>query len=358
MGAEKTKDESWIEFAEIRDGTKYSVLSTQCSVLSTQCSVLSTQCFPIITPNPELRDQNSVLRTRNSELGTRNFAFLFLALLAITGCSTTSLFSKFAPKDKFAKATPQNPAVRCLCLWEPSEGTGADNKPSRGVSGQIFFFTRGQASSVEVEGDVRVFLFDDFGVADAQAQPLHQFDFLAGSWQAHVTSTQFGPAYQLFVPYSRKGHHQAELAVRVRLTPPSGSPLFSEIAKVTLPGYERAKAKEDAGVYEPEATRSMTTNIDVARNERMTPDSIEGTLRQVMAERRSSAPVNGVHVTESPAASSSPRRTRRSVAPVSPDSDEEINVSEELHDNRDLRTSRPRRPAPEAINEADSNHEE
>ena len=314
------------------------------AVLSTESSVLSYQ--------------HSVLRTRNSELGTRNFAFLLLALLAITGCSTTSLFSKFAPKNKFAKATPQNPAVRCLCLWEPSEGTGADNKPARGVSGQIFFFTRGEASSVEVEGDVRVFLFDDFGVADAQAQPLHQFDFLAGSWQAHVTSTQFGPAYQLFVPYSRKGHHQAELAVRVRLTPPSGSPLFSEIAKVTLPGYERDKVKEAAGVYEPEAARLMTTNTDVAHNERITPESIGGTLLQVMAERRSSAPVNDVAVTESPAASSSQRRTRRRVALVSPESDEEINVSEESHDNRDLRPRRPRRPAPESIDEAISNDDE
>ena len=314
------------------------------AVLSTESSVLS--------------NQHSVLRTRNSELRTRNFAFLLLALLAITGCSTTSLFSKFAPKNKFAKATPQNPAVRCLCLWEPSEGTGADNKPARGVSGQIFFFTRGEASSVEVEGDVRVFLFDDFGVADAQAQPLHQFDFLAGSWQAHVTSTQFGPAYQLFVPYSRKGHHQAELAVRVRLAPPSGSPLYSEIAKVTLPGYERDKTNDQVEVYAPEASHTKTaTNNNFANSNRITPEVVGETLLEVLAERQSSVPNNDLAVAEAPVAIGSKRQTRRGVAPSRQDSSGEINISNEPNVNH-RSIARPHRLVPEKTDKVAPDNEE
>lgn len=225
-------------------------------------------------------------RTRYLVLGTRYLALL-IACLAFTGCTTTGLLSKLTHKQKFLKASANNPAVRCLCLWEPAEGTGVDNKPARGVSGQIFFFTRNDASSVEVEGDVRVFLFDDHGAAEAQAQPLHQFDFLAGSWQKHVTSTQFGPAYQLFVPYSRKGHHQAELALRVRLTPPQGSPVYSDIAKVSLHGYDRSKLQDAGGAYEPESPHAAESADDsVSLSESITPQMIAQTFQQVRSEHR------------------------------------------------------------------------
>jgi hypothetical protein len=255
---------------------------------------------------------------------------VFSVLLVLSGCTTTSLFSKLAHKQKFPKATADNPAVRCLCLWEPSEGTGVDNKPSRGVSGQIFFFTRGGASSVEVDGDVRIYLFDDEGSADAQAQPLHQFDFLAGSWKAHLTSTQFGPAYQLFVPYSRKGHHQAELALRVRHTPPNGAPLYSDLARVTLPGYERAKAKEGSDAYEPKAPQAnATANDNFTRSDRITPETIGETLLQVMAERRIDVGSAGLAVPESSANSRSQRSTRRERAPSNHDTGGEFNVADE-----------------------------
>ena len=318
-----------------------------------------SQYAVLSTAYSQLAIRNSSPRTRNSELGTRNFLFLLLALLTVSGCTTTSLFSKFTHKQKFSKATPQNPAVRCLCLWEPSEGTGVDNKPARGVSGQIFFFTRGDASSVEVEGDVRVFLFDDQGAAEAQAQPLHQFDFLAGSWQAHVTSTQFGPAYQLFVPYSRKGHHQAALAIRVRLTPPSGSPLYSEIAKVTLPGYERDKSNDKSEVYELDASHTKTgTDNNFTRNEHITPEVVGKTLLEVLAERRSSPPSNELAAAETPAAIGSQRRTRRGVAPSSRDSGGELSISDELNGVRQRSVKRLNRQAPDTIDDAELENEE
>lgn len=245
----------------------------------------------------------------------QRYSVLLIALLACTGCTTTSLFSKLAHKQKFIKATADNPAVRCLCLWEAAEGTGVDNKPSRGVSGQIFFFTRGNVSSVEVDGDVRIYLFDDQGAPEDQAQPLHQFDFKEGTWKAHLTSTQFGPAYQLFVPYSRKGYHQADLALRVRLTPPNGMPLYSELARVSLLGYERAKEKDENDSYEPEAPSAHSRNDNFSRSEKITPQLVGETLFQVLAERRESADTAEFAAAEMAAADlRSSRQARRGVA--------------------------------------------
>lgn len=278
------------------------------------------------------------------------YSVFLSVLLVFSGCTTTSLFSKFTHKQKFPKATAQNPAVRCLCLWEPSEGTGVDNKPSRGVSGQIFFFTRGGASSVEVDGDVRIYLFDDEGSADDQAQPLHQFDFMAGTWQAHLTSTQFGPAYQLFVPYSRKGHHQAELALRVRHTPANGSPLYSDLARVTLPGYERAKAKDGTDAYEPKVPQADATADDnFTRSDRITPETIGDTLLQVMSERRKAGGSTDFAVAEASANPRSQRIARRGSLPSNYETGGEFSVNDQSNHFSDRPPRRSLRQTPQTV---------
>ncbi|MBC7815851.1 MAG: hypothetical protein IAG10_03010 [Planctomycetaceae bacterium] len=285
------------------------------------------------------------------------YSVLLIALLAISGCTTSSLFSKLTHKQKFTKANAANPAVRCLCLWESSEGTGVDNKPTRGVSGQIFFFTRGDSSSVEVDGDVRIYVFDDEGSADDQAQPLHQFDFLAGTWKAHLTSTQFGPAYQLFVPYSRKGRHQAELALRVRLTPANGSPLYSDIAKVTLPGYERAKAKAGSDAYDPETPQaSQSADDKFTRVDRITPEKIGETLLQVLAERREA--VGSTQLAEASINPRSKRPARRGSAPYDNEAGGEFNVIDKPHDASDPPTQRLLRQVPQTVEEVGWEDEE
>ena len=286
----------------------------------------------------------------------KRYSVLLIALLACTGCTTTSLFSKFTHKQKFTKATAENPAVRCLCLWEAAEGTGVDNKPSRGVSGQIFFFTRGNVSSVEVDGDVRIYLFDDQGAPEDQAQPLHQFDFKDGTWKAHLTSTQFGPAYQLFVPYSRKGYHQADLALRVRHTPLNGSPLYSDLSRVSLLGYERAKEKDGDDAYEPEAPHATDGNL--SRSEKITPQLVGETLFQVLAERRESADSSELAADEPAADLRSNRQARRMVAAHRRESDGQFNVLDDPNQASIPAIRRSRQQAQTAAEVFDSENEE
>lgn len=230
-----------------------------------------------------------------------------MVLACSSGCATSSLFSSLSHKEDVPKATSKNPAVRCLCLWEPAEGTGVDNKPARGVAGQIFFFTRDSVSSVAVEGDVRIFVFDDQGTEEEQSKPLHQFDFKDNTFQAFLTPTQFGPSYQLFVPYSRKGRHQAELAVRVRLAQDGAPPVFSEITKVVLNGHERIKPKAaDESVPSEIGSPVGSTKNDIEQfgtPEVVSPQLIEQTFRDVRSEQRPLA---------SPSAMANPSKARKS----------------------------------------------
>ncbi len=155
-----------------------------------------------------------------------------------TGCTqTTGGLSLLAPKPLKA-AIHRSPIVRILCLWEPSEGVGVDGAPARGFAGQILFFNAMDASPVPVEGVVDIFEFDDQGSIEEQAQPIHKFTFESGAWNAHLVDGSLGPSYNVFIPYVRKHSWETTAALRVRLTPKKGLPLYSDLSSITLPGGE------------------------------------------------------------------------------------------------------------------------
>ncbi|MBM81072.1 MAG: hypothetical protein CMJ78_10820 [Planctomycetaceae bacterium] len=170
-------------------------------------------------------------------------SFLLAALvIGACGCSTTELFHR---DNDFEEATVRNPANRCVALWTPTEGHGLNNEPCRGFAGQVFFFPRGSSEPVQVNGKVRVYVFDDQGEVEEQTKPVHQFDFEAGAWNTYLHDSQFGPCYQLFIPYTRKGNHKAECVVRLRMKPDDGGPtVYSKLIEVELPGFDKKNAEK------------------------------------------------------------------------------------------------------------------
>lgn len=172
----------------------------------------------------------------------------------LTGCATSGLVSNDNPAKKFVKATPQSPAVKCLCVWQAAEGFDSAGKPCRGVAGQVFFFNRDTPIPVMVEGDVRVYVFDDQGNEADQAKPLSQLDIDRQTWSGQLTNTQFGPAYRMFVPYTRPGRNQAALALRLRMTPDSGPTVFSDLSSIEMTGPKSEKPEESPTTAKVEQT--------------------------------------------------------------------------------------------------------
>lgn len=165
---------------------------------------------------------------------------LVVSALTATGCTTLGLSSLWGAKVYEADA--RHPVTEVMCLWEAAEGTGLDGLPTRGFAGQILFFTSGRAAPAKVDADVRVIVFDDQGVNGDRTIPLHQFDFPGAAWNAFLTSTNFGTAYQLFIPYTRAGGMHADCEIRVRYTPKDGGPVYSRPCTVTLPGPRPSSA--------------------------------------------------------------------------------------------------------------------
>lgn len=172
------------------------------------------------------------------------FATLFATFLS-SGCATPGILSLARWKHSFPKANRKNPAVRALCLWQPGEGRGLDDMPTRGFTGQIYFFARNGASPVVVNGDLRIFVFDDQGTDEEQSKPFHQFDFKGKAWQNFLTDSQIGPGYSLFIPYTRKGHHHAQCAIQVRLIADGGPTIYSDMVHITLSGAKKTAERRN-----------------------------------------------------------------------------------------------------------------
>ena len=198
---------------------------------------------------------------------------LWLVLSALSGCSALDLDLElpFA-----ASRDAQAQIVDIVCLWEPAEGVGLDGLPTRGFAGQILFFRPGKPEPIRVDGDVWVYVFDDQGTPDEQSRPLHQFEFPSAAWNAFLCKTNLGPAYQLFIPYTRKGVHLANCAIRVRLTAAGRTPVYSKLANVQLPG-KQADPDAEGDLTLPVATpdtppASETTVPDLAAIQKMSAE--------------------------------------------------------------------------------------
>lgn len=183
---------------------------------------------------------------------TSPFHRLLLVLVPLlAGCTSLDL-----NLTDFGKTIDQTAGVgEIVCLWEPAEGVGLDGLPTRGFAGQVLFFVKGKPEPIRVTGDVRIYVFDDQGTDEEQSRPLHEFNFPADAWNTYLMQTNLGSAYQLFIPYTRRGGNFANCEIRVRLTAQDRLPIYSKMAKIALPGRKQV----------PGAIQQAATTADPGR---------------------------------------------------------------------------------------------
>ena len=234
---------------------------------------------------------------------------------SFVGCTTFHVpFEK-----KIPKASAADPVVQILCLWQQAEGRDPEGYPCKGFSGQILFLSNKAATPVQCEGDVRIYLFDDQGDTEAQAKPLRQFEFDAGSWDVHLTKTSLGPTYSVFVPYVRKGVKDANCALRVRLKPKIGPVVFSDLSNMPLNGNKKPVMGENAKPLTVEETDRMAADEMAGKLRRTTTISMGSNPKttESVAGAKKDEKVNQIQlashevVSESPKESAEAERIRR-----------------------------------------------
>lgn len=190
-----------------------------------------------------------------------------LSLIVLTsGCTALNVSRMF---KKETVADERHPVVDIMCLWEAAEGTGLNGMPSRGFRGQILFFTAGQTSPAKIDGEIRIFVFDQNGPDGDASKPIHQFDFPGLAWNGFLAQTNFGNAYQLFIPYTKAGNEHADCQLRVRYTPKVGNPVYSRPCSVPLPGTKGS----ESSVQRRSSTPSNRNGIQQASHEEVVAGS-------------------------------------------------------------------------------------
>src|SRR5260370_32509305 len=131
-------------------------------------------------------------------------AFLTIGWLVVglTGCATSSLFKM--SKNDFPKAGPKNPVAQIVGIWEPAMGIGLENKTSRGFAGQILFFRKGSDVPLQVDGDIRIYVFDDHGTPDEQATAIYEMNFESRGWNQYLTKGPLGATDKVLPHYIRE----------------------------------------------------------------------------------------------------------------------------------------------------------
>ena len=163
-------------------------------------------------------------------------------LLAATGCTSLGNF-RFG-QERIPQATPKNPIVQVLAMWQPGEGPGIDNKTTRGFVGTMYFFTAKSPIAAKTNGTICVYLFDDQGEEEEQVKPIHQFIWETDDLAKLGQPGKLGQSYMIFIPYTRAGFHKAQCSLRVTYTPNTGSPVNSEMAYVALPGRKSREGQQ------------------------------------------------------------------------------------------------------------------
>ncbi len=190
--------------------------------------------------------------------------------LLTTGCATL----QFPWEDKVPHATARNPVVQVLCLWEPAEGRDPDGRSCRGFAGQVIFLGNKGGTPVAVDGKVRIKEYDAQSGSAETSDPLHQFDFDAGSWDMHLHKGTLGATYNVFIPYMRKGNHDAHCELQLEFTPTTGTPVSSAVMPLLL--KSKMTAKEISAAAAANSLIPMNHKADTERPARTTTISLDG----------------------------------------------------------------------------------
>ncbi len=185
-------------------------------------------------------------------------------MVGTVGCASgtfleTSKTVLTSPMSLVRAAKGQKSVSKILCLWEPAEGQGIDERPSRGFAGQIMFFAHGSPSPIKVDGAVRIYQYSNFDPDEIDPTPIHQFNFSSAAFEVHRTDGTIGHSYNVFLPYVEKGNDGALCALRVEIEDKEGHKISSPYTEVNLAGRNTVRPSKaiDRGIVTKPAPKTF-----------------------------------------------------------------------------------------------------
>lgn len=149
-------------------------------------------------------------------------------------------------------ANPEEPRTgapeRVVATWVDTIRNQSGQEAERGFGGRVYFYDRG-TDPITVEGRLVVYAFDESGRTPTDHQPTRRFIFPSEQLTRHMSPSEIGPSYSLWLPWGSVEDAPTRVSLIARFEPTRGGGLVvSDQATQVLPGQ---------GVAAPDAGREM-----------------------------------------------------------------------------------------------------
>lgn len=184
--------------------------------------------------------------------------------IAFTGCSLPVQYGGFASggakltkalnpmrwgidEDEPRSGTPQ----RIVATWSDTIRQTPGKPSERGFGGRLYFHDRAN-DPITVDGRLVVYAFNEQGRAPTDHKPTKRFVFPAEQLHRHMSVSEIGPSYSVWLPWGSVEGSPAEISLIARFEPLQGGGLVvSDQSKQRLPGQ---------GTAVPDAETEMLAN--------------------------------------------------------------------------------------------------
>ena len=198
----------------------------------------------------------------------RQTTFLALSLVLVVSFSGCSLLNKNeaetplfgSAENSSEKEIKFGEPVKMAVIWKDSTLTGAATRPTRGFGGRFYFFDK-KGKSVRVDGDMKIYAYDDSD-GKQQANADRRYEYSAADLQKHYSKTDIGHSYSLWIPWDENWRIPKKRFTLVPMfTAKSGQVVRGGQDVVVLPGKatETDQAKKlFKGIHSPNGQVNMT----------------------------------------------------------------------------------------------------
>jgi hypothetical protein len=168
-------------------------------------------------------------------------------MIAIGGCQFAPT-KKAWPKNWFAK--DDKPAVpdRMMIVWTDTILHQPQKPGVRGFGGRVFFYSGNETNPVTVDGALTIYAYDNDNVDSDSNRPERKYVFTEDQFAKHMSHTDLGPSYSIWLPWDEVGGDSRQLSLVSRFDGRSGGVVISKPAIKLLPGLAKKQKRGDAAV--------------------------------------------------------------------------------------------------------------
>lgn len=170
---------------------------------------------------------------------------LWAALVILVGGCQFSPQAPFWSTGLSKKTEPPLPD-RITPFWTDTVLHQPKQPGVRGFGGRVYFYRDGNQDSIEVDGGLVVYAFDNEAPVSEASKPIKKYVFTADQFGTHMSRTDMGPSYSIWLPWDEVGGETRQLSLVTRFEGRDGGVVISDPTVKLLPGVNKEIVKGEA----------------------------------------------------------------------------------------------------------------